>query len=91
MSTKAFVLAMAMNILAVAPMWAQQSGPDATLLAQLEKKLAHSESESKRLTGGPKSLWLLREAKIKKLIQRLKAGQSVDPKEIDVALSGRIY
>jgi hypothetical protein len=71
-------------------MLAQQKTPDANLLAQLEKRLAQSESESKRLTGAPKSLWLLREAKIEKIIDRLKAGQSVDPKEIDVILTGRV-
>ena len=90
MNIKVFVLAMAINVVAVAPMWAQQKSPDANLLAQLEKRLAQSDSESKRLTGAPKSLWLLREAKIEKIIERLKAGQSVDPKEIDAILSGRV-
>ena len=90
MNTKVFVLAMAINVVAVAPMWAQQKSPDANLLAQLEKRLAQSDSESKRLTGAPKSLWLLREAKIEKIIDRLKAGQSVDPKEIDVILKGQV-
>lgn len=90
MKTKIFVLAMAINVLAVAPMWAQQKAPDANLVAQLEKRLAQSDAESKRLTGAPKSLWLLREAKIEKIIERLKAGQSVDPKELDVILSGRV-
>jgi hypothetical protein len=90
MKTKVFTLAIALNLFAVVPMWAQQKSPDANLLAQLEKRLAQSESESKRLTGAPKSLWLLREAKIEKIIERLKAGQSVDPKEIDVILTGRV-
>ena len=90
MNTKLFVLAIAVNVLAMTPMWAQQSAPDANLLAQLEKRLAQSQSEGKRLTGAPKSLWLLREAKIQKIIERLKAGQPVDPKELDVVLSGRV-
>ena len=90
MNTKIFVLAIAMNVFAAAPMWAQQKAPDANLVAQLEKRLAQSDSEGKRLTGAPKSLWLLREAKIEKIIERLKAGQSVDPKELDVIFSGRV-
>lgn len=90
MKTKVFTLAIALNLFAVAPMWAQQKSPDANLLTQLEKRLAQSDSESKRLTGAPKSLWLLREAKIEKIIERLKAGQSVDPKELDVILGGRV-
>jgi len=90
MKTKLFTLAIAFNIFAVTPMWAQQKSPDANLLAQLEKRLAESDTKSKGLTGGPKSLWLLREAKIEKIIDRLKAGQSVDPKEIDVILKGQV-
>ena len=90
MNAKIFLLVTGINIVAATPLWAQQSGPDANVLAQLEKRLAQSESEGKRLTGAPKSLWLLREAKIAKIIERLKAGQSVDPKELDVVLSGRI-
>ena len=90
MQAKVFVLAMAMNVLAGTPIWAQQKAPDANLLAQLEKKLAQSDTEAKRLTGAPRSLWLLREVKIEKIIERLKAGKSVDPKELDVILSGRV-
>jgi hypothetical protein len=86
-----FVMALALNLSAAEPIWAQESAPDAKLLAQLEKRLAQSESESKRLTGAPKTLWRLRQAKIEKIIERLKAGQSVDPKDLDSALSGRIY
>lgn len=90
MKTKVFTLAIALNVFAVAPMWAQQKSPDANLLAQLEKRLAESDTKSKGLTGGPKSLWLLRQAKIEKLIDRLKTGQSVDPKEIDTVLKGQV-
>ena len=90
MKTKVFTLAIALNLFAAAPMWAQQTSPDANLFAQLEKRLAQSDFESKRLTGAPKSLWLLREAKIEKIIERLKVGQAVDPKEIDSVLTGRV-
>jgi hypothetical protein len=90
MKTKVVTLAIALNVFVAAPMWAQQKTPDSNLFAQLEKRLAESDSKSKGLTGGPKSLWLLREAKIEKIIDRLKAGQSVDPKELDVIFSGRV-
>ena len=90
MRTKVFTLAITFIVFAVTPMWAQQKSPDPNLMAQLEKRLAESDSKSKGLTGGPKSLWLLREAKIEKIIDRLKAGQSVDPKELDVILGGRV-
>ena len=90
MKTKVVTLAIALNVFAAAPMWAQQKTPDANLFAQLDKRLTQSESESKRLTGKPMLLWLMREAKIEKVIDRLKAGQSVDPKELDVIFSGRV-
>ena len=90
MKTTALTFAIALNIFAVAPMWAQQQNADQNLVAQLEKKLADSDTKAKGLTGGPKSLWLLRQAKIEKIIDRLKAGQSVDPKEIDVILKGQV-
>jgi hypothetical protein len=90
MKTKVLALAVAVNVFAVAPLWAQQPKSDDKLVAQLEKRLAESDAKAKGLTGGPKSLWLLREAKIEKIIERLKAGQDVDPKEIDVILTGRV-
>jgi hypothetical protein len=83
-------LAIALNVFALAPLWAQEKSPDANFLAQFEKRLTQSESESKRLTGEPKALWLMRKAKIEKVIDRLKAGQSVDLKELDVTFSGRV-
>jgi len=90
MKIKVLALTIALNVFAVAPLWAQEKSPDANLLPQLENRLAQSDSESKRLTGAPKMLWLMREAKIEKIIDRLKAGQSVDPKELDVIFSGRV-
>ena len=90
MNTKILALAMGLNVVTATPMMAQQTAPDADLLGQLEKRLAQSDAEGKRLTGAPKSLWLLREAKIAKIIERLKAGEPVDAKELDVVLSGRI-
>ena len=90
MKTKVFTLAIALNLFAVAPMWAQPKSPDTDLLAQLDKRLAESDTKSKGLTGGPKSLWLLRQAKIEELIGRLKTGRQIDPKEIDVILKGQV-
>jgi hypothetical protein len=90
MKTKVFTLAIALNAFAVAPMWAQQQMPDPNLIAQLEKRLAESDTKARNLTGGPKGLWLLRQRKIENLIERLKSGQSVDPKELDVVFKGQV-
>lgn len=90
MKNKFLTLAIALNFFAIASVWAQEKSLDANLLAQLETRLAESDLKAKGLTGAPKSLWLLREAKIQKIIDRLKAGQTVDPKEIDVILTGQV-
>ena len=37
MKTKVLALAIALNVFAVAPLWAQEKSSDANLLAQLEK------------------------------------------------------
>ncbi len=56
MKIKAFTLAIALNLLAVAPMWTEQKAPEENLLPQLENRLAKSVSKAKLLTGKPKSL-----------------------------------
>ncbi len=90
MKTKILILAVALGMFAATPIWAQQQKPDANLMAQVEKRLAESDSKAKGLTGGPKLKWLLRQAEIEKVVDRLKAGQAVDPKEIDVILKGQV-
>lgn len=90
MKTKILILAVALSVFAATPIWAQQQKPDPNLVAQLEKRLAESDSKAKGLTGAPKLKWLLRQAEIDKVIDRLKAGQAVDPKEIDVILKGQV-
>jgi hypothetical protein len=79
MKTKTFLLAVGFSVLAAKPIWAQQENPNAELMAQLEQRLAQSDSEARQLTGGPKELWLLRKLQTEETIGRLKAGQSVDP------------
>lgn len=90
MKTRAFFLTIVLSALAATPMWAHQQKADENLMAQLEQRLAESNAKSKGLTGKPRSLWLLRQAEIEKIIGRLKAGESVDPKEIDVILKGQV-
>ena len=90
MKTKVFFLAVSLSVLVAMPVGAQQQSPDPNLVAQLEKMLAQSDYKSRTLTGGPKGLWLLRQAKIEKIIERLKAGQPVDPKDLDTILKGSV-
>ena len=88
--TKIFLLAVGFSVLAAKLIWAQHQNPNAELTAQPEQRLAQSDSEARQLNGGPKELWLLRKLKIEEIIDRLKAGKSVDPKEIDTILKGEV-
>ncbi|HEY2918532.1 MAG TPA: hypothetical protein VGK77_05985 [Candidatus Binatia bacterium] len=66
---------------------AQQKGADTELLARLERLASESDSKVRNLTGAPKGKWLLHQRKVNRLIDQLKSGQSVDPKEIDEILA----
>ena len=65
---------------------AQQKGADTELVARLERLASESDSKVRNLTGAPKEKWLLHQRKVNRLIDQLKAGQPVDPKEIDEIL-----
>jgi hypothetical protein len=90
MKTKMVFLAVSFGVLIAKPIWAQQQNVDPNLMVQLEQRRAESDSEARRLTGAPKEVWLLRRLEIEKTINQLKAGQSVDPKEIDRILQGQV-
>jgi len=85
MGIKLFVVAVSMSLLAVAAQ-AQDKGSNPELVAKLEQMRSDSEHKAEILTGKPKAEWLMREARINRLIGQLKAGQSVDPQEIDELL-----
>ncbi len=85
MKFKMFIVAVSIGLFA-AVAGAQDKAPNRELLAKLEQMRSESESKAQTLTGGPKMKWLLQEARINKFIERIKAGQTVDPKEIDQLL-----
>lgn len=62
---------------------AQPKADDKQLLAQLERMASETEWKTRTLTGAPQQKWLLHQARLRRLIERLNSGQSVDPKEID--------
>ena len=90
MKTKAILLAMSLGVLVAKPILAQEKIPDANLVDQMEQKLAETDSQAKSLKGGPQAVWLLRQAEIENSIDRLNAGQPVDPKEVDRILEGQV-
>jgi len=82
MNLKPFVVAVSLALLA-ATAQAQDKGSNRELLAKLDQMRNESEHKAQILAGAPKQKWLLHEARVNKLIDHLKAGQPVDPKEID--------
>lgn len=66
---------------------AQQKTDDAALVARLERMASESDQKVRTLNGAPKQKWLLHQMRVRGLIDKLKAGQSVDPKEIDAILT----
>ena len=76
----AFMLTLAASTaLAVAP----PAGPRRNALAQAEARAGQLAGQTK---GGPQQRLLLERQKIRRLIEDIDAGRSVDPSEIDRAL-----
>ena len=81
------VLSMGLFLSASASASAQQKTDDAALVARLERMVSESDQKVRTLNGAPKQRWLLHQMRVRGLIDKLKAGQSVDPKEIDAILA----
>lgn len=69
-----------------APASAQQKSENAELLARLERLASESDWRIRTSTGAPHQKWLLHQRRVTRLIDQLKSGQPVDPKEIDEIL-----
>ena len=82
-----WVLSMGLFLSTSAAASAEQKTDDAALVARLERMASESDQKVRTLNGAPKLKWLLHEKRVKGLIDKLKAGQSVDPKEIDAILT----
>ena len=65
---------------------AQQKPDNPELVAQLERMASDVDWKTRTMTGKPLQIWQIHRAKIRHLIDQLKSGQSVDPKEIDELL-----
>ena len=65
---------------------AQQKTDNQELIAQLERMASDGDWKTRTMTGKPLQNWQMHQAKIRRLIDQLKSGQSVDPKEIDELL-----
>ena len=83
MGTKTVFLALMLISLVAMPAWAQPQGNQVPLVAQLEPMLEKCEWKVRTITGGPKGLMLLHQTRMRRILSELKAGQSVEPKEIE--------
>ena len=79
-------LSLSLILLAAASVSAQQKTENQELVARLERMASDGDWKTRNLTGGAQAKWLLHQAKIRRLINQLKSGQSVDPQEIDEIL-----
>jgi hypothetical protein len=86
MNAKIFFLALSMTLVLSASASAQPKADDKELVAHLQRMASETEWKTRTLTGAPQQKWLLHQVRVRRLIERLNAGQSVDPKEIDELL-----
>jgi hypothetical protein len=88
MKAKQLLVAIGVTLLTSAPVWAEQHGDNPQLLARLEQMHKDCEWKTRNLTGGAKGVQLLHHTKLGNVIEQIKNGQSVDPKEIDAVVKG---
>ncbi len=87
MGLRMFLLAIIPISLAATMARAEPVSDQTNLIAQLEPMIETCDWKIRTLTGGPKGVMLLHNFKMKKILGELKAGNSVDPKEIDEVIN----
>ena len=88
MKAKQLLVAIGVSLLTSAPVWAEQHGDNPQLLARLEQMHKDCEWRTRNSTGGAKGVLLLHHTKLGNIIEQIKNGRSVDPKEIDAVIKG---
>jgi hypothetical protein len=80
MNAKKLFVALGFSLVALAPVWAEPpaTNTNTELIAQLEKGYGECESNARHLKGGPKLALLLHHRSMGKVIDQLKAGETVD-------------
>lgn len=63
--------------------WAGQRTTDSELTAKLEEMQSKHDWQARTRTGAPKLLLLMHQARIRRVLDQLKSGSTVDPKDID--------
>jgi hypothetical protein len=80
MNSKKLIVALGFSLVASAPVWAEPptTNTNTELIAQLEKGYGECEWKARNLKGGPKLALLLHHRAMGKVIDQLKAGETVD-------------
>ncbi len=86
MKRNMFFLVIGATLILSGSAWAQQQPANPEVVARLEQMASESDWKARTLSGAVKQKWLLHERRINGLVEKLKKGQQVDPKEIDEVL-----
>ncbi|MGE5306629.1 MAG: hypothetical protein ACM3TN_25260 [Alphaproteobacteria bacterium] len=68
--------------------WAESQTDQSQLAAQVSSALEKCDWKVRNTNGGPKGLMLLHQAKMRKVLEEIKAGRSVDPKQLAAVMEG---
>ena len=63
--------------------WAGHRAADSELSSKLEEMQSKHDWQARSRTGAPKLLLLMHQARVHRVLDQLKSGSSVDPKDID--------
>jgi hypothetical protein len=83
MIRKMLLLAVAVVLLTPMPAWDQQPAGNPELVAMLESMQEKCKWAIRTLKGAPWGIMAMHNAKMERILGQLRAGQVVDPKEID--------
>ena len=68
--------------------WAEPKADHSQLAARVASALENCEWKIRTSSGGPKALMLLHQAKMRRVLEEIKAGRPVDPKDIADVMKG---
>ena len=77
-----------MLLSAATVVWAEPRAEHSQFVTQVEGALEKCDWKVRNLTGGPKGLMLLHQAKMRRVLDELAAGRSVDPSELEQVIIG---
>ena len=68
--------------------WAKPQANHSQLVTQVEGALEKCDWKVRTLSGRPKGLMLLHQAKMRRVLEEIKTGQAVDPNEMAQVMKG---